>query len=167
MGEDERAAGFVELGTEDGVQFSPGSVFRGEHAVFGYRVDTLKVPGPQLKAELQKWTTNFEKENARPPARGEKSKGKAEIKDMLRKRVEPSTKVHEVSWNIQTQQLCIWAASRKPVEEVQLAIETALGVKLEARVPAALANEAGVPESALAPTPELVGVESAEVSHGA
>lgn len=163
-GEEERSAGFVELDTEDGVEFPNGSIFRGDHVVVGYRVDSLKVPTSQLKVELQKWTERFEQENARPPAKKEKSEARTELRDMLRKRVEPSMKIHEVSWNVKTHQVSIWASNRKAVEEVQLALEGLLEVKLEARVPAALAIEAGIPETALAPTPELVGVEKAEVN---
>lgn len=163
-GEEERSAGFVELDTEDGVQFAAGSLFRGDHVVVGYRVDSLKVPASQIKVELQKWVTQFEQENDRPPAKAEKTKARTELRDMLRKRVEPSMKIHELSWNVKTHQVSIWASNRKAVEEVQLAVENLLDVKLEARVPAALAMEAGIPESALSPTPELVGIEKAEVN---
>ena len=50
--EEERAAGFCELELPDGVEFSPGALFSGEHALFGYRIDVLKVPASELKAEL-------------------------------------------------------------------------------------------------------------------
>ena len=71
-----------------------------------------------LKAELDKWAAAFEKENGRPPSRGEKAENRASIRQMLRNRAVPITKVHDVSWNLKSQQLQIWAASRKAVDEI-------------------------------------------------
>jgi recombination associated protein RdgC len=126
-----------------------------------------------LKAELDKWATAFEKQNGRQPTRGEKAENRASIRHMLRQRAVPSTKVHDVSWNLQTQQVQIWAASRKTVDEILLAMEQAFEVKLQPLVPAALAARAGIKDEELVPTPELIGMEisnseipSSEVSHG-
>lgn len=171
--EDERAAGFVELENQDSVDFSTGSVLYGEYALFGFRIDTVKIPAPVLKAELDKWMKAFEKQNGRQPTRGEKAENRASIRHMLRQRAVPITKVHDVSWNLKTHQVQIWAASRKAVDEILLAIEQAFEVKLEALVPAALAARAGIADDALVPTPELIGMEianheipSSEVTHG-
>jgi recombination associated protein RdgC len=171
--EDERAAGFVELENPESTDFTTGSVLYGEYALFGYRVDTVKVPPAVLKAELGKWATGFEKQNGRAPTRGEKSENRASIKHMLRQRAVPHTKVHDVSWNLKTNQVQLWAASRKTVEEILLALETAFDVKLQPLVPASLAAQAGISDENLVPTPELIGMEispseiqSREVSHG-
>ena len=171
--EDERAAGFVELENHDSTEFSTGAILYGDYALFGFRIDTVKVPSAQLKAELDKWATAFEKQNGRAPTRGEKSENRASLRHMLRQRSVPGTKVHDVSWNLKTQQVQIWAASRKAVDEILLALETAFEVKLQPLVPASLAARAGIADDALIPTPELIGVEianneipSSEVAHG-
>jgi recombination associated protein RdgC len=170
--EDERAAGFVEVEQHDSTDFSTGSVLYGEYALFGFRVDTVKVPAPVLKAELTRWATAFEKQNGRAPTRSEKSENRASIRHMLRQRAVPNTKVHDVSWNLKTNQVQIWAASRKVVDEVLLAMEQAFEVKLQPLVPASLAVQAGIKDDDLVPTPELIGVEisnseiPSEVSHG-
>jgi recombination associated protein RdgC len=166
--DEERAVGFVQLEDPESTEFSAGTVLHGEYALFGFRVDTLKVPAPVLKAELEKWATAFTKENERPPTRGEKAENRASIRHMLRQRAVPNTKVHDVSWNLKTQQVQIWAASRKMVDEILLAVETAFSVKLQPLVPVAFAARAGIPDDALTPTPELIGVElsSSEVNHG-
>ncbi len=171
--EDERAAGFVELENHDSTEFSTGAILYGDYALFGFRVDTVKVPAPVLKAELSKWEKAFEKENGRAPTRGEKSENRASIKHMLRQRAVPFTKVHDVSWNLKTNQVQLWASSRKTVEEILLAIEEAFDVKLQPLVPVSLAAEAGISDENLVPTPELIGmeisqseIESSEVSHG-
>lgn len=165
--EEERAAGFVELENHDASDFATGNLHYGEYALFGYRIDQIRVPGPVLRAELDKWATAFEKEKGRPPSRGEKAENRASIRQVLRNRAVPSTKVHDLSWNLKTQQLQVWAASRTAVEEVMNAVETAFKVKLHPLVPAAMAQRTGIDEAALGPTAELLGVElSAEVSHG-
>jgi recombination associated protein RdgC len=166
--EEERAMGFVELENPEATGFSAGSVYAGEYALFGFRVDTLRVSAAALKAELAKWAQAFEKENDRAPTRAETARSRTELRAMLRQRAVPSTKVHEVSWNQKTQQLQVWAASRKAVDEVAQAIEAALQVELVPLVPAAMAAQAGIAEDALSPTPELVGIEvsAQEVGHG-
>jgi len=171
--EDERAAGFVELENSDSTDFTTGSVLYGEYALFGYRVDTVKVPPALLKAELAKWQKEFEKREGRQPTRGEKSENRASLKHMLRQRAVPMTKVHDVSWNLKTNQVQLWAASRKTVDELLLAIEECFQVKLQPLVPASLAAQAGISDENLVPTPELIGMEissseiaSSEVNHG-
>jgi recombination associated protein RdgC len=165
--EEERAAGFVELENHDASEFSAGALFYGEYALFGYRIDQIKVPGPVLRAEVDKWAAGFQKEKGRPPSRGEKAENRSSVRQMLRNRAVPLTKVHDVSWNLKSQQLQIWAASRKAVEEVLGALETGFKVKLIPLNPASAAVRMGIEDSALGPTAELIGMElQAEVSHG-
>ena len=171
--EDERAAGFVELENHDATDFTPGGVLYGEYALFGFRIDTIKVPAPVLKAELDKWMKGFEKQNGRPPTRGEKAENRASLRHMLRQRAVPFTKVHDVSWNLKTNQVQLWASSRKAVDEILLAVETAFEVKLQPLVPTSLAASAGINVAELVPTPELIGMEisagelpTSEVTHG-
>ena len=66
--EEERAAGFVELENHDATEFPAGDLFYGEYALFAYRIDAIKIPGPVLRAEVDKWATAFEKDKGRPPA---------------------------------------------------------------------------------------------------
>lgn len=167
--EDDRAAGFVELENADAVEFSAGRVFYGEYALFSFRIDSLKVPAAAMKAELAKWTANFEQENDRPASRAEKTAAKAQIKQMLRTRATPRTNVLDVSWSQTTQQMQIWAASRKVVEEIVIALENALSLKFVGLTPAAIAQTSGLDEGALGPTAELIGMDlpaTAEVAHG-
>jgi recombination associated protein RdgC len=165
--DEERAAGFVELENHDSSEFPAGALFYGEYALFGYRIDQIKVPGPVLRAEVDKWAAAFQKEKGRPPSRGEKAENRTSVRQMLRNRAVPLTKVHDVSWNLKSQQLQIWAASRKAVEEVLGAVETGFKVKLIPLNPASAAARMGIEDSALGPTAELIGMElQAEVSHG-
>lgn len=157
--DDDRAVGFVELENADATAFEVGNLFYGEHALFAFRVDTLRVPSKALKTELERWQVLFEKENNRKPGRAEKAEAKENFKHMLRKRTAPSTKVSDVSWNLKTGRLEVFATSRKLVEEIQAAIQTAAGVTLFPMVPAEHARHAGIPDEALGPTPALIGAE--------
>ncbi len=169
--EEERAAGFVELENADSSEFPTSRLFYGEYALFAFRIDTIKVPAAALKAEMTKWAAAFEKENDRPPSRGEKNQFKGEVRQMLRNRATPRTHLLDVSWNLKTQQVQIWAASRKVVDEICVALESALGVKFIGMTPADAARTAGIDEAALGPTAELIGMDlpataTEEVSHG-
>lgn len=166
-GDDARAAGFAELENPDSTEFPAGALYHGERALFTWRVDQIKIPGAQLKAELDKWTQTFEREQGRKPSRGEKTAQKNELRDRLRKRALPITKTHDLAWNPKTGDLQIWSASRKVIDEIVGAVETAFQVRVIAQVPGAVANAAGFDDAAFKPTPELAGAEAVEAIHGA
>ncbi len=165
--EEDRAAGFVELENSDATEFDKASVLQGDHALFSWRVDQLKVPAAALRTELERWVLKFEQENGRLPNRSEKAENKASLRHLLRARATPQTRVHDLSWNLDSGELQVWATSRKLIDEVEEALAAAFKLKLILQVPAALAIRAGIDEAALGPTPELIGGELvAEVSDG-
>jgi recombination associated protein RdgC len=136
-------------------------VQHGAVALFGYRVDAIKVPSSALKAELGRWAAAFEAEHGRPPARREKASGREAVRQLLRQKTPPRTKVHEVSLDPKTGAVRIWAGSRGAVDEVAAAIEQAFGVKLAGHGPSALAARAKLDLERLGPTAELVGADAA------
>jgi recombination associated protein RdgC len=154
-GPDERAQGFVELADHDLADFGPGSVHEGEHALFAYRVDEVRIPSAAVKAELEKWAKQFQKENDRHPGKREKADQKAQIRQALRARFPVSTKVWDVSWHVEGGELGVWASTRKAVDEVQEAIEKVFKLKLVPVLPVTVAHRLGFAEKALVPTPEL------------
>jgi recombination associated protein RdgC len=157
--DEERAAGFVELEDHDATEFSPGRLFYGEYALLAWRIETLKVRAAALKAELAQWAAAFEKEQGRAPAKGEKSERRAALRQAMRAKAEPVIKVYDVSWNLKSQELQVWAASRKVVDEVVLAMESCFRLRLHAQVPSVAARRQGVADAVLMPTPELLGME--------
>jgi recombination associated protein RdgC len=163
-GEEERATGFVELEDTDATGFPPGAVFHGEHALLAWRADAVRVAPSAVKAELGRWLAAFEAEHRRPPARREKAEARGAIRDALRQRSAPSTKVIDVSLAPKTREVLVWAASRKAVEEVAAALQEALGIELEGHVPAAIAAWDGIDPDRLGPTAELVGTDAAEAT---
>lgn len=124
----------------------------------------IRVSAAHVRDELARWLVAFEREQGRKPGRTEKAEAKAGIRLKLRNRAPEQTKVFDLAWNLKTDQLQIWASSRKAIEEVSAAAEEALGVKLLPMVPGAMALERGLDESSLEPTAALVGKE---VAHGA
>ncbi|MGQ0507383.1 MAG: recombination-associated protein RdgC [Myxococcaceae bacterium] len=165
-GDHDRAAGFAELEDAEKAAFNVSSLFYGERALFCWRVDQIKIPAAMLREELQRWEQKFVEENERKPAKSEKSKMKAELRDRLRNKVPPVTKTHDVAWNLKSQELQLWSSSRKTIDEILVAIEEAFDAKLTPRVPGAMAASQGVEDKALLPTASLVGV-SEEAVHGA
>lgn len=161
-GEEDRAAGFVSREDTDSTDFTAG-VLEGERALFGYRVDTIRVQAAAVRAELDRWANAFVEEHGRPPARGEKAQQKDLIRHALRLRTAPTSRIHDLSFNLRTGELLVWASSRKLVEEITAAVEAALEIKLQPRSASALAVTARLPEAALEPTPELVGLAAGEV----
>jgi recombination associated protein RdgC len=164
-GEDDRAAGFVLLEDADSTDFTSGVLEMGR-ALFAWRIDTIQVKAAAVRAELERWAAAFPDQHRRPPTRGEKATAKDEIRHRLRKRQAPTTRVFDVSWSLDAGELQIWAASRKVVEEVAAAVESAFEVKLAPRSAGAQAVRAGIAEGALAPTAELLGLSREEVRRG-
>jgi DNA recombination-dependent growth factor C len=130
-------------------------------------VDQIKIPGAQLKAAMDKWTQTFEREQDRKPSRGEKTAQKYELRDQLRKRAVPVTKTHDLAWNLKTGDLQIWSASRKVVDEIVGAVETAFQARVIPQVPGSIAQAVGYDDAAFKPTAELAGAEAAEAIDGA
>lgn len=166
-GEDDRSAGFVEFDRPDATGFEAG-LFQGEYALFGWRVDTIKVPAATVKAQLERWAAEVAAEKGRPATKRERAERREAIRQTLRQRAEPVTRVHDVSWNLKAGGVQIWAASRKAVDEVAAAIAEACGVTLRPLTPGAMAARDGVAEGALAPTAALVGLDGSgrEVDRG-
>jgi recombination associated protein RdgC len=156
-GEEDRAVGFVELEDHDGVEFPVSRTFFGEHVLVAFRVDAIRVRGAEVKTELERWTAAFAAEHGRPPARREKSAERDVIRQRLRSQTPPLTRTHDVSWNLSTGELLVWAASRKTVEELVAALEEAFGVSLRPSNAAGLAEAAGIDSESLSPTAALVG----------
>ncbi|MBM4380338.1 MAG: recombination-associated protein RdgC, partial [Deltaproteobacteria bacterium] len=118
----------------------------------------------RAREELQKWTAAFERENGRKPGRAERTEQKGAIRHQLRARANPTTRVHDVAWNLETGHLQIWSGSRKAIGEVLAALEDAFELKLVPLIPGAVAAHEGMKDEALAPTRELSG--ALEVPHG-
>jgi recombination associated protein RdgC len=164
-GEDDRAAGFVSLEDPDSTEFTSG-VLEGGRALFAFRIDTIRVKAAAVRAELERWAAAFADEHRRAPTRGEKAGAKDEIRHRLRQKQEPTTRVFDVSWSLDTGEAQVWAASRKVVDEVAAAMEAAFEVKLAPMSVGAQAVRAGIAEGALAPTAALLGLSGKEVGRG-
>jgi recombination associated protein RdgC len=151
--DDERAAGFVELEQPDLTEFSPGALFHGLHAMFAWRVDSLKVSAGSLREGLLQWAQAFEQKNGRAPGRRERNEQKDALKKALRAKQTPVTKLFEVSVDLTTRDVFVWATSRSVIEEISASLETGLSVKMVPRVPSAFVDSAIL--DALEPTMEL------------
>jgi len=159
--DEERAAGFVELDDDRATGFAAGTVFDGGYALFSWRVEKIRIAGAALRTEVTAWSQKFEAKNGRAPGRKEKGDQKDLIRKALRAKTEPSVKVIDVSLELATKEVLVWGTSRPIVEEVQLALEEKLEVRLVPRVPASFVSPTVLDQ--LSPTPELFGLELSEV----
>lgn len=164
--EEERSVGFVELEDHDAQEFSPATLYQGEWALFSWRVDEFRIPAFQMKSELERWSKSFELENERPPGRKEKLDAKQVLRQTLKATAPIVTRTFDVSWNLNSMQLYVWAASRTVVEEIQDVLEQALDVKLRPLVPVVMAELLGHSDKSLMPTPALSMPEKEEVPRG-
>jgi recombination associated protein RdgC len=135
--DEERTQGFIELEGVDRTGFGPGDVFFGTQALFGWRIDRLKVPGGLMRSELLKWAQAFEAKNSRAPGRRERSEQKDVLKRTLRAKLDPVTRTFDLSLDFKTKELFVWATSRTVIEEIHAALESRLDQKLVPLVPAA------------------------------
>jgi recombination associated protein RdgC len=160
-GEEDRAAGWVELDDPDSAALAPGSFLFGDHVVVTWRVDALRIPAAMVRAEVDAWAKVHEAKHGQPPRRQEKKAQKELVLRKLRRQAFMSTKTFDVSWNAGTDHVEIWATSAKVIEEIQVAFEETFGVHLVPRSPGALAGEAGVDVSTIEPTAALFGTDVA------
>jgi DNA recombination-dependent growth factor C len=116
-------------------------------------VDKLKVPTNAIRAGMLQWGQAFEQKNGRPAGRREKTEQKDTLKKALRAKQLPVSKVFELSVDLTSRDVFVWATSRTVVEEAQAVLESTLEVKLIPRVPAAFLAP-GLFDS-LTPTKEL------------
>lgn len=154
-GEEERAQGFVELRDRARTDFSPGELYEGDFALFAYRVDEIRIPAAAVRSALEQWQAKFLEENGRPAGKKEKADAKDELRHTLKSRYPVATKVFEVSLNLGTDHAQLWAGSRKALDDLQDAVEQALGVKLIPISPLTVAEQLGIAEKSLTPTPAL------------
>lgn len=158
--EDDRVTGWVELHDPRATEFPSMSFLFGSELLVSYRVDSLRIPTAQVKSELEAWSRIFLEEKGRPPKKGEKNDQKALIIKKLRKTAFITTKTFDVSWNLDTGRLYIWASSRKLIEEMVEIFEASFAVRLVGRGPGPMAEaneEISVDD--LRPTTELFGQE--------
>ena len=152
-GDEERAAGFVELEDDRATRFAGGTLFNGLYALFGWRVEKIRLPASTLRAELGQWAQKFEAKKGRAPGRREKSEQKDLLRRALRAKTAPVSSVSDISYELPVGEVLIWASATGLVEEIQGALEQGLGVRLIPRVPAAFVSATVL--EALAPTPGL------------
>lgn len=164
--EDDVAAGWVEIERADLTEFTPSRVLFGEYLLASYRVDRLRIPAPVVRGELDKWSAEYEEQNGHPPKRSEKRNQKAEIVHRLRQRAFPSTRTYDISWNLTTNDVELWVASAKLVEELQVFVEETFELRLDPMTPGAIAESLNAPAGALLPTAALVGPSLAEQVRG-
>jgi len=163
--DEDRSAGWVELGDPDAVELAAGSLIHGEYVLLSFRVDTIRVPRQLLNPKVDAWSKEYEEANGRKPKRSEKRETKDLLHRRLRRRAFPSTRTYDVSWSLTTDQIQIWTSSRKIIEEIQIALEEAFSIGVHPQTVSSIATSMGYEPDDLTPTAALVGdFDDTEVS---
>jgi DNA recombination-dependent growth factor C len=152
--DEERGAGFVEFEDENATTWSTG-LFEGDFALFAWRIDKIRIPGASVRAELAEYSRKYEAKHGRPPSRGQKNEQKELIRRSLRNKTPAVTKVHDVSIQLKSKHVLVWASATGVVEEVQGALELGLAARLLPCTPQQNLGPSVL--ETLAPTPELFG----------
>lgn len=157
--ETDHSEGFVEFEDHDSVEFRGGSIVYGEHALVAFRRDRLRVPAPLLRRELDRFAKEFEAKRKRTPSRPELAEQRELLIRQLKKKLVPSTRITELSYNLKTDRVFIYSGARREIEHLQGLLMDALGVELVEQDAAYLARSAKA--SAIRPTAALFGREIA------
>lgn len=156
-GDEDRAAGWVELEDNDEVELSPKRFLFGDYLMVSWRVDTLRVPSARVKAELDRWSRVHEAEKGEAPTRASKKAQKELILKQLRNQAFPITRTYDLTWNLEKDVILVWSSARKIIDEIVIALEDGFGLQLLAQSPGALADAAEIDDDDIQPTPELFG----------
>ncbi len=160
-GEQDRAAGWVELEDHDATELAPSRFLYGSYLLATWRVDSIRVPAALVRSEIDAWARQFEERAGHPPKRSDKAEQKELVLKKLRRRAFVTTQTFDVSWNQDTNAVQIWAASKKIVEEIQIAIEEAFDVSLQPTSPGARVEASEIDPESVRPTPALFGEDVA------
>lgn len=155
--DEDRSAGWVELEDSESTEFGGPQIMFGDYLMVAWRVDTLRVPAPRVKAEMDRWIKVHEAEKGEPPNRASKKAQKEIIIKQLRGKAFPASRTYDITWNLEKDTLLMWTPARKILEEVQIALEDGFGLHLIPQSPGALTKAANVSGDDIQPTPQLFG----------
>lgn len=158
-GDEDRAAGWVELENHDSTELAPSHFLYGDYLMVSWRVDTLRVPSNRVNAELDRWVRIHEAEKGEAPTRASKKAQKELILKKLRRQAFPVTRTYDLTWNLDKDLIYVWSSARKIIDEIAIALEDGFGLRLLAQSPGALADQAEVAAEDIEPTPELFGAD--------
>lgn len=142
-GEDGRAAGWVSVEDHQEPVVRAVDCWFSQHLLASYRVDRLTVPSAQVRRELDAWAKTYTEEHGRPPAKADRMDMRLAIARRLRARIIPSSRTADLSWNLDTDQICVWSSSAALVAEIIESLEPTLAMRLHR---CHVANAPGAPK---------------------
>ncbi len=141
-GGQERSFGWVLGDNPFATDFSVASVFWGNTAFLGLRLDSLKVSSTQLKFHLAKAASRRLEESGKERlARAELAELKDEVLFDLTRRTLPTIKVAEMAWNTESGRLWFFSRSAELVEIFEKLFTESFGVDLVVENPYSVARD--------------------------
>jgi recombination associated protein RdgC len=116
--------------------FNVAKIFRGRYALFGFRVDTRKVPGPLLQAHTAiAFHAALEAEGLDKLSARQKREIKQDVKQQLLAETPPAQRAYGVFWNVKTKRVFLQNTSKGVVEAFRDLFERSFDLSLEPLVP--------------------------------
>ena len=116
--------------------FNAAKIFRGQYAVFAFRVDTLKVPGNLIQAHTAvAIQAEMTAEGVEKLSGKRKREIKLDIKHQLLEEIPPTQRAYGVFWNVQAKKLYLQNTSKTIVEHFRALVERSFDIVVEPQVP--------------------------------
>ena len=115
----EERGGWCAVGEPFDLELDHGKVFYNEYLNLGMRLDKWAIPKPIFKAELAEAArVHLEKRGRDKLSRREKDELKVFVARRLRKQVLPTTRVFDLSWNLNTGVVRFWSRAERNVDRL-------------------------------------------------
>lgn len=116
--------------------FDVAKVFRGRYALFAFRVDTRRVPGPLLQAHTAiAWRAALEAEGLERLSARQKREIKQDVKRQLLAETPPAQRAYGVFWNLRGRRVFLQNTSKSVVEAFRSLFERSFELELTPRLP--------------------------------
>jgi recombination associated protein RdgC len=147
--------------------FNVAKVFRGRYALFGFRVDTRKVPGPLLQAHTAiAFPAALEAEGLDKLSARQKREIKGDIKRQLLAETPPAQRAYGVFWNVKAKKIFLQNTSKGVVEAFRALFERTFDLSLEPLVPGLQAAHFAKSRDLLEPLKDARPLELANARQG-
>ncbi len=118
--DDDESLGWVSINDPFDNEFHLDKVLVGDYLMASIRQDTIRIPAAAFKLHLRKAIIEYCKETGREKVtKAEEEELRDTLEKQLRKRVLPSIRTFDMTWNIQRGKLWLWTTNKRTNEVFQ------------------------------------------------
>jgi recombination associated protein RdgC len=129
--EDQERSGWCVVGRAFDLELTADKIYEGPYLVLGLRIDRWRIPSAMLKARIAELVDKARAKSGREklPKR-EVAELKALAIAKLRRKTEPSSKVIDVCWQLETGVVRVWTHSKRVLDDCAALFEKTFGLTL-------------------------------------